>query len=148
MATPHTRKKPRFDTRSVARRLDHMLDTVVQRGVYVVKRLDHQHYQVVEVKTQRLMIDHIPYKKAALSVCDKLNQRQQRPGSEHLQGISLKFRHLGKLINDCVYYAHTVNSTPDIVTRGAITARLHLARASIAQIEQSLRSVCDFDSQI
>lgn len=147
MATPRTRKKHSFDTGKVAQKLDHMLDTVVQRGIYVVKKLSHQHYAVIEVKTQRVMVDHIPFKRFALSVCDNLNRRQRKPSAEYLREVCWKFQRLTKLINDCACYRHTLEHYSDKTRQIAVTARLHQTRATIDQIQRALSGVCIFDAQ-
>jgi hypothetical protein len=141
MATPHTNKKPRFDTRNIARRLDTMLDTVVKRGVYVIKRLGHQNFAVINTRTGKAIVKRIPLKRIAEQVCDKINSRRLALRSDCYDNATRKFQLYGKLMNDCACYMHTLDRTTDTVTRAAISARLSEARAAMNQIERSLHSV-------
>lgn len=142
MATRHTHKKPRFDTRHMAKKLDTMLDTVVERGIYAIqKNTDLGHYYIIDVKDKTVMVDWIPSKKQAQRVCDNLNARRRKLNREYLQEASYRFRRYSRLSNDCLYFIHTLDHTDDPVTRGAVTARLHHTRATLEQISRSLASL-------
>lgn len=139
MATQHTRKKRPFDTRSVAKRLDTMLDSVVQRGVYIIRRRGPQHYGVINTKTGKILVDQIPTKKFAEQVCNSLNQTRLRFNSDYYANATRKFAQYRKLLNDCVCYTHTLDHTRDSYLKTAIRARLSECRTSMEQILCSLR---------
>lgn len=139
MATQHTRKKHPFDTRSVAKRLDTMLDSVVQRGVYIIRRSGPQHYGVINTKTGKILVDQIPLKKFAEQVCNKLNQIKLRFNADYYATATRKFAQYRKLLNDCVCYTHTLDHSKDAYLQTATRARLSECRTSMEQILRSLR---------
>jgi len=125
----------------MAKKLDTMLDSVIQRGIYVVQQNPEGYYTVSNINNSQVAVEWIPSKKQAQAVCSNLNSRRYMPGRERLREASLKFRRYSRLSNDCIQYIHVLDNTDDTVLRMAITARLQHARAVLEQITRSLASL-------
>lgn len=126
MATKSTRKKPQFDKQEVARKLDEISQKVSKRGAFVVIKSDGL-YNVFEALSKKVILHSIPQKSLAQTLCVRLNL----PKNKSAAWNSIKTNKTQKyilqycdIINESMFYKHTIKTTADDFRREVAFVRL------------------------
>lgn len=126
MATKSTRKKPQFNKADIAKKLDEISTKVSQRGAHVVVN-NGGLYAVLEALQKRIVLHSIPQKHLAETLCVRLNQptsKGSRPTSTTMQKTQKYLLDYCDILNNSLFYKHTIKMTKDDFRREVAFVRL------------------------
>lgn len=126
MATKSTRKKPQFNKQEVTKQLDKISISVSKRGAFVVVSAGGL-YSVFEALSKQVVLHSIPQKRLAQTLCVRLNL----PNNKSSKWTRLKTSKTQKyilqycdVINESLFYKHTIKTTDDDFRREVAFVRL------------------------
>ena len=126
MATKSTRKKPQFNKQEVTKQLDKISISVSKRGAFVVVSAGGL-YNVFEALSKQVVLHSIPQKRLAQTLCVRLNL----PNNKSSKWTRLKTSKTQKyilqycdVINESLFYKHTIKTTDDDFRREVAFVRL------------------------
>lgn len=126
MVTKSTRKKPQFDKAVIAKKLEELSDKVSKRGAHVV--ISHNGlFNVIEALKKEVVLHSIPQKTLAETLCVRLNQPKTRFAGVTATGIKKTQQYILNycdILNETVFYRHTIKSTNDDFRREVAFVRL------------------------
>ena len=127
MATRSTRKKQQFDKKELAKKLNTISENVSKRGAHVVVQHDGL-YNVLEALKKTVVLHSIPRKTLAQALCVRLNQpKTSRFAPVNTTAIARTQKYILQycdLVNQTVFYKHTIQVTKDDFRREVAFVRL------------------------
>lgn len=139
MATKSTHKKKKFNKKQIAEKLDKLAERVSSKNIFVVGR-NEEYYTVVDYKTGKITFNHLPNRKVANKICNRVNKKQLP--KDVIKEIYTLLDYYYKLLNDCQFYKHTIEHTSNDATLLTAISRLELSNARMYSVISKILTKC------
>jgi hypothetical protein len=140
LATKFTHKKPAYNRKKLAEKLEDLSQRVADRGIFVVRKNDYNEWELYDYGRDRVIFDNLPNKQIAQRICDKYNASRKRYSLDRQRKIYNLCREISKHNMDCVFYLHTMQHTEDIDKRITTSIRMDFAKENIRRLIRDLTS--------
>ena len=137
MATKSTHKKPKFDRKRLAEKLEDLSEKVASRGIFVVRENEYGQWDLYDYSQDIVIFDNLPNKDVANTICNSYNKNRKYtvPRKNRIVKIC---NQISKHSTDCIYYIHTIQNTTDYEKYVYTNTRLQTANHHIKCLMQDL----------
>lgn len=141
MATRSTHKKPKYDRKRLAEKLEDLSEKVAARGIYVVRKNDYNQWDLLDYSQNQVIFDSLPNRDVANKICESYN-KNRKYGVSRIIRIKNICKEITKHSNDCVFYIHTIQNTQDfdkyVYTNTRLQQSKHRIKHLMKELTQSL----------
>lgn len=131
-------KDQKFNKTQIANKLDHLIDSVTKKGIFVLDRSE-SHYSVVDYLNKRVLISEIPDKSMAEYLCGRYNKNTMT--KEKNKEVAKLLNQYRKLETDCVFYSHTIAKSDDEVTVDVARMRKNYTVLQLKKIREEIKNI-------
>ena len=137
MATKSTHKKPKFDRKQLAEKLEDLSEKVAARGIFVVRKNDYNQWALYDYSRAIVIFDNLPNSDIANAICDSYN-KNRRYTPARVNRIIKVCNEISKHSTDCIFYIHTIQNTTDFEKYVYTNTRLQHSKHQIKKLIQDL----------
>jgi len=135
--TKSTRKKPSYNRKQLAEKLENLSDRVASRGIYISRKNDYDQWDVYDYGRDNVVFDNIPSRDIAEKICERYNKNLKYSTLKHAKIRSI-CNNISKHSTDCIFYLYTIQHTDDFDKYLHTKTRLQYAKDQIKKLVSDL----------
>lgn len=139
MATKFTHKKPAYNRKKLAQKLEDLSERVAARGIYIVRKNQYNEWDLYDYGKDTVVFDSLPNESVAQRICDRYN-KSKKYGLEKRRKIFELCREISKHNMDCIFYVYNMKNTDDYDKYVCMQTRMQYAKDRIKKLMGDLTS--------
>jgi hypothetical protein len=124
----------------LADQLETLAENVAKRGIFVIDQKQNN-ITIIDYVNKAVRLQDIPNIELAKVLCNKLNKRPKNSKFDFRQ-VQHLLNYYNKLMNDTVFYRHTIKITDDEFKREVVITRLDITVCKIKDVVTQIKQSC------